>query len=156
MKTSGLAWLFILICSSSLMASKPRSERPISLEIHNLTRWRNSAEADAIQQSLRAILHPRKNHPRAPTILADFDLYQPLFKEPFLLLEAENNPFGGFFALVVFKGDTKVLRLWVFEISTNVFELREIEPFRGISDKRILDDLADKRIGSFWISMPSK
>ena len=136
--------------SPSLHAVTP--EKPISLQIENLTRWKNSTEAPAIQQSVLAILKPRQNYPRSLESLKEIKQYTPLFKKPFLLLDAEPNDLGGFFGLLVFKNHPKVLRLWIYEIDKNVFEVREIEPLRVTLNKEIMSELENKGIAPFWLA----
>lgn len=80
-----------------------------------------------IFESRARILKPRENYPRSLESMKKIKQYAPLFRRPFLFLEAEPNGFGGFFALIVFKDHPKVFSLWVYEIGKNVFELREIE-----------------------------
>lgn len=149
-------WLVAFVYSGVLFEAGASSEKPISLQIQNLTRWKNSREAPAVQQSLRAILNPRQNYPRVAETIEGVRQYSALFKKPFLLLEAEPNDFGGFFALVVFKEHPKVLRLWVYEIDKGVFEIRETVPLQVTLNKRIMSELADKRITPFWLSSLSQ
>ncbi len=127
-------------------------EKPISLQIENLTRWKNSSEAPAIQQGLGAILKPRRNYLRITEPFKGVRQYTSIFKKPFLLLEAEPTDFGGFFALVVFKSNPKVLRLWIYEIDKNVFEVREAVPLQATLNKKIMNELDDKRIAPFWLT----
>jgi hypothetical protein len=141
----------ILGFSTSTYGARP--EKPISLQIESLTRWRNSLETPAIQQSLNAILKPRQNYLRSLESLKEIEQYAPLFPKPFLLLEAAPNDFGGFFALVVFKNHPKVFRLWVYEIDKNVFEFREIIPLQVTLNKEIMSELADKRVAPFWAAL---
>jgi hypothetical protein len=128
-------------------------EKPISLQVENLARWKNSREALAIEQGIRALLKPRPNYPRTTEPFEDAKKIQSLFKFPFLLLEAEPNGFGGFWAVIVFKGHPKVLSLWVYEIDKNVFEIREIEPLQVVLNAIIMDELKDKRIAPFWVTL---
>jgi hypothetical protein len=127
-------------------------ENPILLQIQNLTRWKNSTEAPAVQQSLGAILKPRRDYPRFVSFLEEMKQYTSLFRKSFLLLEAEANGFGGFFALVVFKNHPKVFSLWIYEIDKNVFELREITPLQVTLNKIIMSELEDKRVTPFWVT----
>lgn len=73
-------------------------------------------------------------------------------KSPFLLLEAESNPLGGFFALVVFKRYPKLFRLWVYETDKNVFEIREIEIIRNLNNQ-VMDALSDPGLTKFWLEL---
>jgi hypothetical protein len=146
-----LAFISFVIVSLSTLTYGAQVEKPISLQIKDLTRWKNSPEAPAIQQSLGAILKPRENYLRSVESLKEIKQYTSLFQKPFLLLEAESNDLGGFFALVVFKNHPKVFRLWVYEIDKNVFELREISPLQVTLNKIIMTDLADKRVAPFWM-----
>jgi hypothetical protein len=79
-----------------------------------------------------------------------------LFQKPFLLLEAESNDFGGFFALVVFKDRPKVFRLWIYEIDKNVFEPREIIPLQVTLNKIIMNDLSNQKVKPFWRASSSR
>lgn len=148
-----LAWLMIFGFSISTYGANP--EKPISLQIENLTLWKNSLETSAVRQSLDAILKPRQNYPRFADFLEEVKKYNSIFNKPFLLLEAESTGFGGFFALVVFKSHPKVFRLWIYEIDKNIFELREIIPLQVTLNKIIMNDLADKRVNPFWVPSPS-
>lgn len=147
-----LALVLFLVFGFSVSIYGAQPEKPISLQIKNLTRWKKSYEAPAIQQSLGAILKPRQNYPRSLESLEEIKQYTPLFQKPFLLLEAEPNGFGGFFALVVFKGHPKVFSLWVYEIDKNIFEVREVTPLKVTLNKQIMNELADKRIAPFWLN----
>lgn len=153
LKKLSSAWLIVLVCSgSNLLLGGSRSEKPISLHIENLTRWKTSKQAPAIQQSLRAIVTPRQNYLRSTETFKEVKQYKKLFQKPFLLLDAEANDFGGFFALVVFKNHPKVLRLWIYEIDRDVFEIRDAVPLQVTLNKAIMSELADKRIAPFWLS----
>lgn len=143
-------WLMIFSFPALLYGASP--EKPISLQIKNLTRWKSSPEAPAIQQGLGALLKPRQNDLRITKPFKGMKEYTSIFKTPFLLLEAEPNGFGGFFALVVFKNYPKVLRLWVYEIDKNVFEIREILPLQVTLNKQIMNELEDKRVIPFWLA----
>lgn len=149
-KILSLVWFVTFGFSALLHGARP--EKPISLQIENLTRWKNSPEAPAIQQSLGAILKPRPNYPRYKEFLEEMKQYASIFRKPFLLLESEPNDFGGFFTLVVFKGHPKVFSLWVYEIDKNVFEVREVTSLKVTLNKQIMNELEDKRIGPFWLT----
>ena len=144
-----IAVTFSLTCQS---AERLVYEKPISLQIESLTRWRNSSEALAIQQGLSAMLKPRRNYPRIAEPFVLSKQYIPLYGKPFLTLDTELNDFGGFFALVVFKDYPKVFRLWLYEIDKNVFEIREMIPLQVTLNKVIMDELKDKRISPFWLT----
>lgn len=126
------------------------SEKPISLQIADLSPWKNSPEAPAIQQSLDALLQPRRNYPRVTEPFKGASKYTSIFRKPFLLLETEPHDFGGFFALVVFRNYPKAFRLWIYEIDKNEFEVREVIPLRVNLNKTIMKELEDKRISPFW------
>jgi len=147
-----LALVFFLSFGFSVSTYGAQPEKPISLQIKNLTRLKKSYEAPAIQQSLGAILKPRQDYPRFEDFLKEMKQYHSIFKKPFLLLEAEPNGFGGFFALVVFKGHPKVFSLWVYEIDKNIFEVREVTPLKVTLNKQIMSELKDKRIAPFWLN----
>ena len=156
MKTfKALASIWLIIFGFSIATYGANPEKPISLQIENLTRWKNSLETPAIQQSLNAILKPRQNYLRSLESMKEIKQYAPIFSRPFLLLEAESNDFGGFFALIVFNSHPKVFRLWIYEIDKNVFELREIIPLQVTLNKEIMSELADKRVTPFWVVSPS-
>jgi len=129
-------------------------EKPISLRIESLIRWKNSSEAPAIQQGLSAILKTRHNYPRITESFKGEKEYASVFRKPFLLLDAEPNDFGGFFALVVFKSYPKLLRLWIYEIDKKIFELREAVPLQVTLNKQIMKELEDKRIAPYWMTLP--
>ncbi len=133
-------------------ANSHQFEKPISLQIENLSHWKKSREALAIHQSLRALIKPRPEYPRYKEPFENFKRYRHLYKTPFLVLDAESGHFGGFFALIVFKDYPRVLSLWVYEIDKNVFEIREIEPLQATLNKVIMNELEDKRIVPFWIT----
>jgi hypothetical protein len=143
-------WLMIFSFPVLLFGANP--EKPISLQIKNLTRWKNSSEAPAVQQSLGALLKSRQNDLQITKSLKGMKQYTSIFQNPFLLLETEPNSFGGFFALVVFKSYPKVLRLWIYEIDKNIFEIREILPLQVTLNKRIMNEFEDKRIAPFWLT----
>ena len=145
-----LIWFMALGFSAQLHGAN--SEKPISLQIENLTRWKNSAEAPAIQQSIGALIKPRQNYPRSPESVKEIKQYTSAFKQPFLLLDAEPNDFGGFFGLVTFENHPQVLRLWIYEIDKNVFEVREVESLPVQLNKEIMNELKDKRISPFWLA----
>jgi hypothetical protein len=145
-------WLIILNFPAVLYGSN--HEKAISLQIENLTRWKNSLKAPAIQQSLGAILKPRQNYPRYKEFSEEMKQYTSIFKGPFLLLEVEPNDFGGFFALIVFKDYPKVLSLWIYEIDKNIFEVREVTPLKVTLNKQIMNELEDKRLAPFWLISP--
>lgn len=151
-----LAFISFAIVGLSTSTYGAQLEKPISLQIKDLTRWKNSSEASAVQQSLGAILKPRSNYPRFMGFTKEMEKYSSLFRKPFLLLEAESNDLGGFFALVVFKNHPKVFRLWVYEIDKNVFELREIIPLQVTLNEIIMNDLADKIVIPFWVASSSR
>lgn len=144
------AWLITFGVLISIHGAS--AEKPISLRIENLERWKSSKNATAVRQSLGAILAPRQNYPRSDESLRGVKSYFSLFKKPFLLLEVEPNDMGGFFALVVFKTYPKVLNLWIYEIDKNVFEVREVMPLRVSLNKIIMTELEDKRIDPFWLT----
>jgi len=148
-----LALVSFLAFGFSVSTYGAQPEKAISLQIKNLTRWKRSHEAPAIQQSLGAILKPRENYPRSLESLKEIKQYSSLYQKPFLLLEAEPNDFGGFFALIVFKGHPKVFSLWVYEIDINVFEVREVTPLKVTLNKEIMNELEDKRITPFWLNI---
>jgi|GEM_PF-3273813 hypothetical protein len=145
---------FILVLMTMLTYSTllygANSEKPISLQIANLSRWKNSPEASAIRQSLGAIHKQRRNYPRVTEPFKGASKYTTIFRKPLLLLDSEPNHFGGFFALAVFKNYPKVFRLWIYEIDKNVFEVREVIPLRVNLGKMIMNELEDKRIVPFW------
>lgn len=141
----------IIVLSFSAQLQGANSERPISLQVENLAHWRNSSKASEIQQSLGAILKPRRNYPRSLESLKEIKQYSSLFQQPFMLLEVEANEFGGFFALIVFKSYPKVFRLWVYEVDKNLFELRMMTPLQVKLNKKIMSELDDKRIIPFWV-----
>lgn len=147
-----LASLWLITLGFSVLVCEARSEKPISLQIENLVRRKNSPEALAVQQALAALLKPRPNYPRISEPFEGLTQYISVFKKPFLILETEPTDFGGFFALVVFKHYPKVLSLWIYEIDKNVFEVREIVPLQVTLNKKIMDELDDKRIASFWLA----
>lgn len=115
-----------------------KSERIFSLEIKNLSRWVNSSEATAIKQSLK---NPFPE---------DLRTYSSIRNKPFLLLDAEPNSFGGFFAFIVSKDYPNVLRVWVYAIEKNRYEIREIIPLPATLNKQIVQELKDKQIAQFW------
>ncbi len=143
-------WLIVISFSAQVHGTN--SEKPISLQIENLAHLRNSSKASAIRQSLVAILKPSPNYPRSLESLKEIKQYDSLFQRPFVLLEAEPNKFGGFFALIVFKNHPKVFRLWVYEVDKNVFELRMMTSLQVKLNKIIMSELDDKRIIPFWVS----
>lgn len=151
-----LVFISFMVFGFSVSAYSAQVEKPISLQIKDLTRWKNSPEAPAVQQSLNAILKPRQNYPRSLVSLREIKQYFSLFQRPFLLLEAEPNGFGGFFVLVVFKDDPRVFSLWIYEIDKNVFELREMTPLKMTLNKAIMDELKDNGITPFWITASSQ
>lgn len=150
-----LAFLSIVIFGFSTSTYGVQVEKPISLQIKDLRRWKNSSEVSAVRQSLAAMLNPRPSYPRFMDFTKKIRKYSHLFQKPFLLLEAESNEIGGFFALVVFKDHPKVYRLWLYEIDKNLFELREIAPLKVTLNKIIMDDLANKRVHPFWVAAGS-
>lgn len=133
---------FLVTFNLSLISNGANLEKPISLQVTNLTRWKNSREAQAIQRALSS--RPKGDNK-----------YASVFKKQFLVLEAEPNDFGGFFALVVFKNYPKVLQLWVYEIDKNIFEVREALPLRVTLNKIIMSELEDRRLAPFWLTAPS-
>jgi hypothetical protein len=145
-----------MIFGLSMSTYGAQVEKPISLQIKDLTRWKNSSEASALQQSLSAILKPRPNYLRSLDSLKEIKQYSFFFQRPFLLLEAEPNGLGGFFALVVFKDHSKVFSLWIYEIDKNVFELREVTPLKVTLNKIIMDELKDNGITPFWMTASSQ
>lgn len=145
-------WLFVLSFSAQVYGA--HTEWPISLQIEKLNHWRSSSKAFAIRQSLGAIIKPRKNYPRSLESLKEIKQYDSLIQKPFLLLEAEPNEFGGFFALVVFKKHPRVFRLWIYEVDRNVFELRMMTPLQVKLNKIITSELDDPRISPFWVPPP--
>lgn len=147
-----LVTMSVVFYAEVLAANSHQFEKPISLQIENLSRWKNSPEALAIQQSLRALIKPRQEYSRYEEPFENFKRYHHLYKTPFLVLDAEDGHFGGFFALIVFKDFPKVLSLWVYEIDRNVFEIREVEPLKVTLNKIIMDELKDKRIVPFWMT----
>jgi hypothetical protein len=143
--------IWIIVLNFSAQVHGANSERPISLQIENLSHWRSSSKVSAIQQSLGALLKPRRNYPRSLESLKEIKQYNSLFQQPFVLLEAEANGFGGFFALIVFQNHPKVFRVWVYEVDKNVFELRMMTPLRARLNKTVMRELDDKRIIPFWV-----
>lgn len=117
-----------------------KSERIFSLQIKNLSRWANSPEAMAIKQSLTTPLPE------------DLRTYSSTLNKPFLLLDAEPNGFGGFFAFIVSKDYPNVLRIWIYAIEKNRYEIREITPLPATLNKQIIHELKDKQIARFWIN----
>jgi hypothetical protein len=117
-----------------------KSERIFSLEIKNLNRWVNSPEATAIKQSLTTPLPE------------DIRVYSSILKKPFLLLDAEPNSFGGFFAFIVSKDYPNVLRVWIYAIEKNRYEIREVTPLPATLNKQIIQELKDKQIARFWLN----
>ena len=145
--------LLALIFGTEVFAKPTKLyEKPISLQIENLTKWKNSPEAVAIRQGIKAMLQPRPNYPRVAEPFEGAKLYAPLYGKPFLTLEAKPGDFGGFFALIVFRDHPKVFRLWLYEIDKNVFEIREMVPLRATLNKEVMDALSDKRISPFWLT----
>src|ERR1700733_10722785 len=102
-----------------------KSERNFSLEIKNLNLWVNSSEATAIKQSLTTPLPE------------DLRTYSSTLNKPFLLLDAEPNSFGGFFAFIVSKDYPNVLRIWIYAIEKNRYEIREVTPLPATLNKQI-------------------
>jgi hypothetical protein len=139
-----LFWLVAMSSFSTSYGIEP--EKPLSLQIKNLTHWKNSAEAPAIQQSLGAILRSDRNDPT--TSLE----YVSIFKKPFLLLTVEPNALGGFFAVVVFKDYPKAFRLWIYEIDRHLYQIREAIKLSVTLNKEIMNELDDKRITRFWLA----
>ncbi len=134
-------------------ANMQKPEKSISLQVKDLKYWRNSRQASAIKQSISALVIAPSDFLRIAEPFKNAKKYRHLYKSPFLVMEAEPNDFGGFWALIVFKGYPKVLSIWVYEIDKNVFEIREIEPLKVTLNKLIMNELEDKRIAPFWITL---
>lgn len=155
MKNIKIVSICFVVLSLSAQLCGAASEKPISLQIENLSRWKNASEASAIRKSLHAVLKPHPDHPQSAKLLKILKMNSSLIERPFLLLDVESNDFGGFFGLVVFKNHPHLLRLWVYEIDKNVFEVRDIEQLSVKLSKTIMDELKDSRITPFWLTPSS-
>lgn len=129
-------------------------DKPLSIQIENLTHWKNSAEAQAVQQGLVAMTKARSCCPRAPEVMEDLKRFEFLYSQPFLLLEAEPNGFGGFWGVVVFYGYPRVFGLWLYDIDRDGtgWEIRSVKPFKFKIPKIILEQLTDDRVDPFWLN----
>ncbi len=77
--------------------------------------------------------------------------YRDVVKEPFLLVDSEENGFGGYFMLVVFKAHRKVYRLWVYKLSSGEFQLREMTPYISLN-KALMDELSHADYFPYWLN----
>ena len=148
-------WVFELLMGLFCQLSQAgiNYDKAISIEIKNLNRWKNSTEAPALQLALGGMIRQRPDNPRAPEFLRTVKPFAFLFSKPFLLLEAEPNPYGGFWGTVIFKDHPRVYGLWIFELGrdSNEWELREVLPFEIKMPKIIRHQLRDKRVKPFWL-----
>jgi hypothetical protein len=144
-KNKALLFLFIFVFSNPLFASS--SDELSSIQLRSLMKWRISPEAQAVQQSLHSALN--QTNPRNKILFEKIKNYPSLFKKPFLILDARSSGFGGFFAVIVFKGRSEAIRFWIYEIDDNVFEVREAIPIRH-SVNPLISKFEDQRLIPFW------
>ena len=128
-------------------------EKPLSIQIENLNRWKSSPEALAIQQGLGERIKARPDYPRVAEPYEGAKKWSFLYGKPFLVLEAEPNPDGGFWGVLVFKDYPRVFGLWLYDLSKvgTAWEIRAIEPFNLKIPIPIMDQLADWRVTPFWL-----
>jgi len=142
--------LLVLACQ---LSASINYEKPLSIQIENLTRWNKSTEARAIQHGLGERLKPRPDYPRVAEPFEGSKKWSFLFRKPFLVLEAEPNPYGGFWGVLVFKDYPKVFGMWLYDLSNEgaTWEIRSIESFKIEIPKVIRSQLNDKRLDPFWL-----
>jgi hypothetical protein len=128
-----------------------RNSKPISLDGENLTNLRDSPMAKGVKEGFCTAI-------KAPVVCPDCvdnfmgaHLYRKVLKDSFLLVDSEENDFGGYFMLVVFKAHWKVYRLWVYRLSSGEFQLREMTPFITLN-KALMDELGSRHYFPYWLS----
>lgn len=144
--------LFLVIVGLTLPLFGATVSKPTSIQIKKIQFWKNSKEAWALQQSVRAIFSPRQNYPRSEESLDEIRRHFELFKKPLLILDTQQNDFGGFFALVAFKGYSKLFRIWIYEIDQGIFEIRDMIQLKEDINAKFISDHEDKRLVPYWLN----
>lgn len=128
-----------------------RNSRPISLDNKNLTRLRDSSMSHGIQKGFCTAIKAPQNCPECVDNFMGARIHRDVLKKPFLLVDSDENDFGGYFMLAVFKAHRKVYRLWIYRLSSGEFQLREMTPFITLN-KALMEELSHRDYSPYWLN----
>jgi len=128
-----------------------QDSKPVSLDSQNLTRLRDSSMADGVRKGLCSAINAPKACPECLDNFMGAHLFRSVLKRPFLLVDSEENGFGGVFTLVVFKAHPNVYRLWVYRLSSGEFQLREMTQYMALN-KALVQELSHQDYAPYWLN----
>lgn len=145
--------LGVFLFSSGLLYGRQmiRVSKPVSLDRENLTTLRDSPMAKGIGEGFCTAIIAPKVCPECVENFMGADEYRDVLSSPFLLVDSEANDFGGYFMLVVFKSYRQVYRLWVYQLSSGEFQLREMVPYIKLN-KLLMDELRHEDYFPYWLN----
>ncbi len=153
--SSRIAMLLVLLCMSSItMASAIKCKlNYASLEADHLKCLRNETIVSSIRKNFLEAKALKKSCSKCREVFPDSVKFQNLFHQPLMALEIDTKDFGGYWVFVIFRRDTKLYRLWLYEIDEGDFQLREIKRIEmsHLLKSKFKDLSTDQFFASYWI-----
>lgn len=129
-------------------------EHPIMLEKKHLECLKNSKVAQSIRINFDSILVRRRTCRECAEAIPREANFSPLYDLDYLMMKAEPNGFGGYWAHIIFKeSPTRIYRLWLYPIDENTFQLRDIGTIIPTAKiKKTMTTLSGTKYSKYWIT----
>jgi hypothetical protein len=153
--TKKIFLVFLLLASFSIAFGKKvskRADNPIVLSRENLTNLRDGGIGDAVRKGLEKLIKRKKECAKCEEPFEGANRHGDLYERDFLAVRAEENGFGGYNALIVFRGHPKVFNLWLYDLGERDFQIRDMEPIRPTLNRRLMTELDRKVYARYWLS----
>jgi len=92
------------------------------------------------------------NEAGAEKVVIDGEKFTDIYDKDFFVTDFRHNPFGGLLVTIVVKDQNlRTFRLWMYDVSEDVYELRSIEELSDPFPKEIILEITGVPYSDFWI-----
>lgn len=125
-----------------------------SFETSHLKCLKKETIVSSIRKNFRIAETLKKSCPKCHDPFPDATKFQYLFHQPLMALEIDTKDFGGYWVFIALKRESKLYRLWLYEIDDGNFQLREIKPLEmSKAMKTKFNDLStDPLLATYWLN----
>jgi|GEM_PF-2233910 len=105
-----------------------------------------------IRRNFDEYIHGRETCPECMQSVLDGEKFVDIYTKKFIAISFYPNSFGGVWAVIAVEGDPlRAFRLWLYEISPNVYDFRSITELKGYFDENTLHELHGLDFNHFWL-----
>ncbi|MFH1837554.1 MAG: hypothetical protein ABH862_05540 [Candidatus Omnitrophota bacterium] len=92
------------------------------------------------------------NETEAEKTVVDGEKFPDIYSKSFFVTDFRHNPFGGLLVTIVVKDQNlRTFRLWMYDTSEDVYELRSIEELSNPFPEEIILEIMGVPYNDFWI-----